>query len=804
MNSPLELREVRLGGLAPARGSASAAFPPFRPGDPSPGDAAPVRASRTVLGSVRASSNDPAPPTCAGRSPAVVAAVSTAGWPLLALLLLLLLASPAAAQFPAEVRGRVTERGTGAAVAGARVEAEGAAAVAGPDGAFLLRGVSPGTREVRVTALGFTEGRFSVEAANGRTVTLLVVLDPAAIALEAVRVRAARDPAGATVLDRADVEGSGARELGELLRDRAGVVVTRQGAPGSPTRVSIRGSSANEVLVLLDGVPLNSALTGDADLSTVPLEAVERVTVLRGAQSARYGARALAGVVAVETRRPRGAELSARAAAGSWGERRGALSAGGRRAAGATTLSGFVSLEGQRSNGDFRYLVPDFRGGGTAVRRNADVGSLSLLASGRAERGGGEVGVRVDGFTTRRGMPGGIAQPELGARQEQDRAGAALSARLPRAGVEWRLDADAQLQHARFRDPAPNVGGAYDDEVRARAAGAAITARTGRGSLDVVGGAEARGVGVATSLLAEDAPGAQTLGAVWLQGRWGRVLGAGWTLDLLPAARADWSSRVRGATLSPRLGASATRGALAARVSVGNAFSPPTLADQFFHEGVLVRPNPGLQPERVRGEVEGAVEMRDAAIGALRLDAELAAYRADVDGMVLWFPDHRFQWSPRNFDVRRAGAELQLRVRLPRAGAELRGAASRAAVEYTGPVLRGQVAFRPRHTASAAAAARLPGRVRAELQARWVGERRSVAGDTLNLLEPYMMADVRLARPFARGAWAGEVTFAIENLADTRAAMLVDYPYPGRAWTLGVRLRRGAPHTSSSSGSTDR
>jgi outer membrane receptor protein involved in Fe transport len=738
--------------------------------------------------------------TCAGRFPAVVAAVSTAGaW----LLLLLLLASPAAAQYPAEVRGRVTERGTGAAVPGARVEAEGAAAVAGPDGAFLLRGVTPGTREVRVTALGFREGRFSVEAANGRTATLLVVLDPSAIALEAIRVRAARDPAGATVLDRASIEASGARELGEVLRDQAGVVVTRQGGPGSPTRVSIRGSSANEVLVLLDGVPLNSALTGDADLSTVPLEAVERVTVLRGAQSARYGPRALAGVVAVETRRPRGTELSARAAAGSWGERRGALSVGGRRGAGTAALSGFASLEGQRSEGDFRYLVPGFRGGGTAVRRNADAGSLSLLASGRAERAGREVGVRVDGFTTRRGMPGGTAQPELGARQEQDRAGAALSARLPAAGVEWRMDADAQLQHARFRDPEPNVGGAYDDEVRARAAGAALSARAGRGALDVVGGAEARRLGITTSLL-EDAPDLQMLGAVWLQGRWGRALGAGWTLDLLPAARADWSTRVSGATLSPRMGASATRGTLAARLSVGNAFSPPTLADQFFHEGVLVKPNPHLRPERVRGEVEGALELRDAAVGALRVDAELAAYRADVDGMVLWFPDHRFQWSPRNYDVRRAGADLQARVRFPWAEAELRGTASRAAVEYTGAVLRGQVAFRPRHTASAAASVRLPGTIRAELQGRWVGERRSVAGDTLNLLEPYLMADLRLARPFAPGAWAGEATFAIENLADTRAAMLVDYPYPGRAWTLGVRLRRGARHTSPSSGSTDR
>ncbi|HEX8671685.1 MAG TPA: carboxypeptidase regulatory-like domain-containing protein, partial [Longimicrobium sp.] len=249
MSSPLNPHEARLRGLAAACETASAVFPWFQPGDSSPGDAGPRAMPAAARPSTRA--------TCEGRFPAVVAAVSTAGraWPLALLLLLFLLASPspAAAQYPAEVRGRVTERGTGAAVPGARVEAEGAAAVAGPDGAFLLRGVSPGTREVRVTALGFGEGRFSVEAANGRTVTLLVVLDPSAIALDAIRVRAARDPAGTTVLDRAAIEASGARELGEVLRDQAGVVVTRQGGPGSPTRVSIRGSSANEVLVLLDG-----------------------------------------------------------------------------------------------------------------------------------------------------------------------------------------------------------------------------------------------------------------------------------------------------------------------------------------------------------------------------------------------------------------------------------------------------------------------------------------------------------------------------------------------------------------------
>jgi outer membrane cobalamin receptor len=240
------------------------------------------------------------------------------------------------------------------------------------------------------------------------------------------------------------------------------------------------------------------------------------------------------------------------------------------------------------------------------------------------------------------------------------------------------------------------------------------------------------------------------------------------------------------------------------RVSAGQAFAPPTLADQFFHEGVLVKPNPALRPERVRAEVEGALELRAATLGALVIDAELAAFRADVDGMVLWFPDHRFTWSPANYDVRRAGADLSARVRFPVAEAEVRGTASRAAVEYTGPVLSGQVAFRPRHTASAAASALLPGRVRAEVQGRWVGERRSVAGDTLNLLAAYAMADLRFARAFAMGAWAGEGTLAVENVAGRGAAMLVDYPYPGRAWTLGVRLRRGASHSSSSTGSIDR
>jgi outer membrane receptor protein involved in Fe transport len=216
---------------------------------------------------------------------------------------------PAAAQFPPEVRGRVVESVGGAPVAGARVEVvDGdARAVAGADGAFVLRGLVPGAHELRARALGYRERRARVEAVNGQVTRVIVELDAVPALLDRVVVTDAgpRGAAGATVFARADVERSGARDVGELVEDAAGVVVTRRGGPGSPAHASIRGGSANQVLVLVDGVPINEPITGNADLSAVPLEAVERVTVLRGAQSARYGGQALSGVIAVETRRPR-------------------------------------------------------------------------------------------------------------------------------------------------------------------------------------------------------------------------------------------------------------------------------------------------------------------------------------------------------------------------------------------------------------------------------------------------------------------------------------------------------------------
>jgi len=92
-------------------------------------------------------------------------------------------------------------------------------------------------------------------------------------------------------------------------------------APGGvQSDLSIRGGSFGQTLVLLDGLRLNDAQSGHHNLDIpVPLDALGRVEVLKGAGSAFYGSDAVGGVVNLITRPPESSELRLRTAAGSFG-----------------------------------------------------------------------------------------------------------------------------------------------------------------------------------------------------------------------------------------------------------------------------------------------------------------------------------------------------------------------------------------------------------------------------------------------------------------------------------------------------
>jgi outer membrane receptor protein involved in Fe transport len=303
------------------------------------------------------------------------------------------------AQVPGELRGRITDATTGRAIAGARIEIADRVepARSDADGVFVVRGLEPKTYGVAIRAVGYAASRRVVSIENGRTALLDAALDPVPTPLAAV-VSSARRPVSereTAAFDLAAIEASGKRDVGELLTTVPGVVVTRSGGPGQPTQVSIRGSSAAEVLVVVDGVVANSPLTGVADLSQLSLATIERVTVWEGAQSARYGGRALAGVVVVDTRRAE-REGSLSLDAGSWGSRAVSGSIGDATES-ASRLSGMISAEHRTTRGDFSYDVPAVRGGGTALRANSDATSTSVLGVAGIDGSGGAYGCVATG-----------------------------------------------------------------------------------------------------------------------------------------------------------------------------------------------------------------------------------------------------------------------------------------------------------------------------------------------------------------------------------------------------------------------
>jgi vitamin B12 transporter len=126
-----------------------------------------------------------------------------------------------------------------------------------------------------------------------------------------------------TVLNEQDIQKSGAPDVPTLLRSLAGVEVVQTGGLGKVSSTFMRGTNSDHVLVLLDGVRINSATTGTTALEHIMLDSIERIEVVRGNVSSLYGSEAIGGVIQLFTKLGHGAPaFNASAGLGSHGTQR--------------------------------------------------------------------------------------------------------------------------------------------------------------------------------------------------------------------------------------------------------------------------------------------------------------------------------------------------------------------------------------------------------------------------------------------------------------------------------------------------
>ncbi|PLX32123.1 MAG: hypothetical protein C0600_03665, partial [Ignavibacteria bacterium] len=239
-------------------------------------------------------------------------------------LFLFLLLTSAAAQ-TGSLSGIVTDAG-GEPLVGANISIRGTVlgAASDIDGRYVIRRIPAGSYSVACSMIGYGRVVQAVTVDAGDELVWNFTLEETAIQTGEVVVTAGKHaqsleevPVSMATFDRREVEARGIYSLDNALRKVSGVNITED-------QINIRGSSGysravgSRVLLLIDGAPVLAGDAGEVKFDVVPMYAVERIEVVKGAGSALYGSSALGGVINVITREPRERVTRARAYSGVW------------------------------------------------------------------------------------------------------------------------------------------------------------------------------------------------------------------------------------------------------------------------------------------------------------------------------------------------------------------------------------------------------------------------------------------------------------------------------------------------------
>jgi len=629
---------------------------------------------------------------------------------------------------------------------------------------------------------------------------------------ERVEVQAAISPsddaaAFTTTIDGDEISRRG-EDLGSVLRRVPGARVNDYGGLGRYSTVSLRSSTAEQVTVLVDGIPQNRALGGPVDLSFVPATQIAQVTVFRGFGSASLGLGGLGGVVDIRTRAPDGEPAgSVDVIAGDLDTTR--LATGWSMRAG-DRASVRVGVEALASEGDFLFLDAgspfDPDDSVVRVRENNDVTQTAVLVQGVVrEMGGGELRLGTRRQERERGVPGIDGLPAERTRLDERfgdlNASWSAGPMGPLAGID--LLADYYDQRIEFTDLEGELGvGVQDQTTRLHGGGVVALlrksiARTGatfrvearRETADVEDRAlatEDRG-GAARSQMSLTVEDIVALGRVTLAPavRWQYArddFRAGGEGTVPPPAsdrdNGEWSGKVGVAwAVSP---------STALRASAGRFHRDPSLLELFGDRGAVVG-NPRLVPESGWAAEAGGDYRHERS--RTPWSVELVAFGREVEDLIVLQPNSQATSVPRNLlSATVAGLEGSFAVRLPAGFAlDASGTVRRSEDTSGGPGDGKSILYQPDELGYLGVS--WSGRrLRSQWDVTYVGENRTgyIAGEWL---PSRVIHDVMVGWDAPAG-WSFGID--VRNVLDRETRDVARYPLPGRTvfvhlgWTTGA------------------
>ena len=471
-----------------------------------------------------------------------------------------------------------------------------------------------------------------------------------------------RAPAAQTTAIDVRQYAGAVRTVSELLEAAPGVTVHALGGPGQTATLSLRGGTADQSVVLLDGIPLQGPGGGAIDLATVPATLLERITVTRGVVGAQFGAGALGGVVELQPTVAHGnSSLGAQLSAGSFGTMQAAADG----TAALNEGSAVVAVQADRTAGGFefaRQLTPEIPNAPYYgfTRQNDDSKRLSAMARVAQPLGAAEIDLLVQGSAGERGLPGPAAATTSRSRELDAGGLAGVRVRGTGDGSAWSVRTWGRLDRIELRG-VQSFGDCDDGSPECPR----LDQRSSSGAAEAeYGFLAARSHWLRASLQArEDRVHGGDTGShdrVLLSAALTDDIASGGGFSFHPALRVERVGSKTG--VSPAVTASwrpANSESLELRAGSGLSFRAPTFTELYLERNGVAA-NPGLRPERAWSIDAGGTWRNGGA--AISAGVFWSAYRDLI--VYEFYPPAKVK--PFNVGgARIAGAELQGSVTLP-------------------------------------------------------------------------------------------------------------------------------------------
>lgn len=718
------------------------------------------------------------------------------------IVLLLAVASVATAQH-AILYGRILDGESRQPLEGASVFLRDArlGCTSDPDGWYTLYNVPPGKYRIAVCYLGYEEKDLTLTFTEGDTLHRNILMIPSVVSGGAVTVTATRGnslitdiPSSVDVVDARVIERENPQNLAEVMDGVQGVFIKDYGGIGGIKTVSLRGSSSEQVLVLMDGQRLNNPQNGQVDFSTISVEGIERIEVVRGGNSAIYGADAVGGVINIITKKgvgKTGIEANVSGAIGSFQTRTGEGSFQYNLPRSLVN----VSYRYLTSKGDFEYTDE----GKTLTKQNNDVMAHEVFARQRMEFGNphnpSNLNTTYIYHYSERGSPGTSELPYYSARTSAltHQLTGTLSMPLARKVDHLKIQANAQFGRSTYDNTELLVPTHSRNDTRTAGGEAQINTVLST-LLSLTYGAGGRYEEMEGNSFQIQPSRTTTYAFLQSESSFHPALPQVASISLIPAVRLDRFSDF-GVHISPKVGSVLNMDEYWLNTSlkgnVGLSFRAPTFNDMYWPADAYTEGNPDLQPEH-GWDYDVGVRFRLPTLNHISVD--LTWFENRMSDLIVWQSDPNAIWRPHNLaKTRLKGTETSLSLEPIRNHLSLN-------VNYTfllsenksGDSNDGNVLpYRPKNVFNLGATCSWQ-KLDVSYQFTYTGLRYVNAANA-GYLNAYTTSSVTAAWTPTINGVKSNFTFQVNNLLDERYEVIQYQPMPGREYrfTLGMGLASG-------------